>query len=425
MKKYLLLIGALLLIPISVNADNKATIKLTTSNQTINVNDTINVTVNIESPTPIGYYEYTLDYNKNKLKLTSGNSYNVNRAINNSTTNIKKTFKFKVLEEGTSKVNVKSYVITNYKEDKNIEVQITPVTITTSNNSSNYSNNNYLSKLEVEGYELSPSFNKEIENYKVQVEKNTKQINVIAETEDKDATLTGDGKFEITSKEKEIELTVTSKQGEKRTYKITIEEGKKEAIKITISDKTYTILDTIDKKLIPKNYKEKKITFDKNEITALYNEKTNYTLIALKDEEGNISLYIYDEEEKKYTLYQEFTFDNLTFIPLESEEELKNYQKEKITIKETEITCYKLNENSNYCVIYGMNAATGEKGWYTYNIEENTLQKNNFEINEYYEDKIKNSEVLIYILAGTTLLFGITVIALAIKYGQKKNKNTK
>ena len=41
---------------------------------------------------------------------------------------------------------------------------------------------------------------------------------------------------------------------------------------------------------------------------------------------------------------------------------------------------------------------------------------------KYYEEKIKNSEVLIYILAGTTLIFGITVITLAIKANQKKRK---
>lgn len=421
MKKYLLLIALLLIFPLKVNAIEDASIILTTSNKNINVNDTINITVNIKSPIPIGYYEYTLDYNKNKLKLISGTAYNVNRAVNDSTTTITKTFKFQVIDEGTSNVNVKSYVITNYKEDKNIEAKATPITITTNNNS-NYSNNNYLSKLEIEGYKLSPEFKKETENYTVEVDKGTKQINVIAETEDKDAKLTGDGKFEITAKEKEIELTVTSKQGEKRTYKITIQETKREKVQIEINGKTYTVIDITDKKIIPKNYESKKIKLNNIEIIALYNKNTNYTLIGVKDEKNNIELYIYEPENKKYTLYQEFTFDNITFIPLETEEKLKNYQKEKITIKETEITCYKLNQESKYCIIYGMNSATGEKGWYTYNIDENTLQKNDFEVNNYYEDKIKNTETLIYILTGTTLFFGITVIALAIKYSQRKNK---
>ena len=67
-----------------------------------------------------------------------------------------------------------------------------------------------------------------------------------------------------------------------------------------------------------------------------------------------------------------------------------------------------------------MNLKTGEKGWYSYNKKEETIQKYNTDIEDYYKEKIQNTKVLIYILSGTTLIFGISTIVLAIKRNKRK-----
>ena len=67
-----------------------------------------------------------------------------------------------------------------------------------------------------------------------------------------------------------------------------------------------------------------------------------------------------------------------------------------------------------------MNLNTGEKGWYSYNNKEDTIQKYNTDITAYYDEKINSTKILIYILAGTTLVFGISTIVLAIKKSKRK-----
>lgn len=86
-----------------------------------------------------------------------------------------------------------------------------------------------------------------------------------------------------------------------------------------------------------------------------------------------------------------------------------------------QVDCYKLSENSEYCLIYGMNSNTGEEGWYSYYEKDNTIQKYNDGIDEYYENEIKDLQFLIYILGGTIIFFGILVIIFTIKLNQKKN----
>lgn len=424
MKKYLLFIIGLLLIPFAVNAAN-ANISLEASDTSISNGDSVTVDVNVSSSSNLSYYEYTLDYDDSVLKLVRGNDYIVDRANNNSTKKFTNSFKFRALATGTSKITVKSYAVLDTK-DNNLNVNVDPVTIKVSNSSSsnNNSGSTYLSSLEIEGYSLSPKFSKTTTNYSVDIEDDISEVNVLAETEDADATLKGNGKISVVSGTNQIKLTVTN-DGEERTYTINVNLDDANPITVTIDDKTYTVVKNSAELKAPKGFEEKEITIDGQKVKALYNEKLDITLVGLKDEDGNIELYIYNESNNSYTPYVELTFDSISFYPLSLEEELPNYSKYTVTINDVDIECYKLSSDSKFAIIYGVNTETGEKGWYSYNEDENTLQKYNSEIDDYYQDKIQNTQVLIYILAGTTLLFGIIVIILAVKLNQKKSKKIK
>ena len=107
---------------------------------------------------------------------------------------------------------------------------------------------------------------------------------------------------------------------------------------------------------------------------------------------------------------------------MKTDEVLKGYQKSTVTIDESEIDCLKLSGNSEFSLIYGMNAKNGDKGWYQYESISNTLQKYNDEIDSYYKDRDKSTRILIYILAGTSLFFGILVIVLAAKLSHRKKR---
>lgn len=424
MKKYLFLISLFLLMPSIVYANNSATIDITSSKENVSVGDTITTTVTINSDTPIGYYSYTLDYNPNKLKLLSASSYIVDSPNNNNTKKIKKDFKLKVIDKGTSKISVKSYAITSFSDENKINVKINPVTINTEGLISTYSNNNYLSTLKIDNYKLNPTFNKKTLNYKLNLNSDIEKINIVAKAESDKASVTGDGEISLLEGENKVEITVTSESGKEKIYTILITVKDENPIKVKINDKEYTLVKNISALEIPEGYKAVKTKIDSKEVGALYSDITKYTLVGLKDENGNIRLYIYDEENNTYTLYNEIVFNKISFLPLKTNETLEGYQTYNETINKVDLECYKLSSNSDYCIIYGMNINTGEKGWYSYNKKEESIQKYNDELFNVNNEKIKNSKILIYILSATTLIFGITTITLAIKKTKTKDKKS-
>lgn len=420
MKKYLFLISLFLLMPSIVYANNSATIDITSSKENVSVGDTITTTVTINSDTPIGYYSYTLDYNPNKLKLLSASSYIVDSPNNNNTKKIKKDFKLKVIDKGTSKISVKSYAITSFSDENKINVKINPVAISTEGLISTYSNNNYLSTLKIDNYKLNPTFNKKTLNYKLNLNSDIEKINIVAKAESDKASVTGDGEISLLEGENKVEITVTSESGKEKIYTILITVKDENPIKVKINDKEYTLVKNISALEIPEGYKAVKIKIDSKEVGALYSDITKYTLVGLKDENGNIRLYIYDEENNTYAPYNEIVFNKISFLPLKTNETLEGYQTYNETINKVDLECYKLSSNSDYCIIYGMNINTGEKGWYSYNKKEESIQKYNNELFNVNNEKIKNSKILIYILSATTLIFGITTITLAIKKTKTK-----
>lgn len=421
MKKYFILLVSLLIIPCTVNATS-ATIDLEANNSKVKTGNSVTVDVTINSTSNIGYYEYTLDYNNNYLKLVKGNNYTVDRP-NNTTKKVTKSFKFRTLKAGNSKVSVKTYAILDSK-DKNISTKVNPVTINISGtNNSDNSGSTYLTSLEIDDYNLSPEFNKTTTNYSVNIDDDISSVNISAETEDPSAVLKGDGKISLVSGINKVILTV-SNDDEEKTYTININLKDSNPIKVTIDNKEYIVVKNAKDLKAPKGFIEKEITIDGQKVVALYNDLLDLTLVGLQNKDGDIKLYIYDDETNSYSPYIVLNFDEVSFYPLIPKDMPENYSKYTITINDTYLDCYKLKSDSKFAILYGINTETGEEGWYSYNEDENTLQKYNTDIDKFYQDKIRNTQVLIYILAGTTLFFGIIVIVLAIKLNQKKQKKT-
>lgn len=419
MKKYLfIIITFLLLTPIAIYADD-STISISSSKTVVKTGDTFTVDVDISCQKAIGYYEYTLDYDHNKLKLTSGSSYNVDKTNDKDTKKVSKSFKFKVLKEGTSEITVKAYAVTDIN-DNYFNTKVNPVTIKTGTETTK--SNNYLSNLEVEGYKFSPMFNKKNNDYKLIIDKIVEKVNIIAEAEDENSRVTGDGVVSLNPGDNKIKIKVSDENGKQNIYTIQITVKDKNPIKVTIEGKEYTIIKDAKVLKAPDNYIVKEITINGQDITALYNKTTKYTLVGLKDKNNNIELYIYNENNDSYILYKELKFDESSFILLSTNDIPEGYSKYIVTINDNDLDCYKLNSYSDFCLIYGINTKTGYEGWYSYNEKENTLQVYNKDIDNYYQKEIKDTQILIYILGGTSLLFGITVIILASKLSRRKRK---
>lgn len=84
------------------------------------------------------------------------------------------------------------------------------------------SSNNYLSNLTVTPGELTPEFNKETNEYNVNVNNSTKSITITATAEHPKASVTGDGIKTINVGEQTFDVTVTAENGDPKTYKVKV-----------------------------------------------------------------------------------------------------------------------------------------------------------------------------------------------------------
>ena len=83
------------------------------------------------------------------------------------------------------------------------------------------SSNNYLQSIEVEGYEISPEFDKQTIDYTIK-DVDKEYIEISATAEDSRAIVTGTGKIELKPGENEIIISVKAENGVERAYVLKI-----------------------------------------------------------------------------------------------------------------------------------------------------------------------------------------------------------
>ncbi len=274
------------------------------------------------------------------------------------------------------------------------------------------STNNMLKSLSVEGYEISPKFDKDVNEYSVTVPSTVETIKISAKKADSYASIDGTGEKTVEEGVNTFEIVVTSETGVSNTYKLTVNVEDQNPIEVKVNGKTYTVVKVAKNLVKPDLFDETTVKIGEFDIPAFKNEVSGYTLVGLKDTEGNIELYIYKDAE--YTKYNEFKSDSLPIIILKMEKVPENYIKTNITINEQKYNVYKL-KGDNKVLLYGLNMATGKKNYYTYDKEEKTLQI--FDIEEYNKE-LKDVKTNTYIILGLSvlvLLLFILVILFASK----------
>lgn len=236
-----------------------------------------------------------------------------------------------------------------------------------------YSKNNYLNSLSIDDYELSPIFDKETSEYKVELEPGTEKINIKASLEDKKASLKGTGEVELTEGVNTINIVVTAENGNERTYKIVATVPEKDPINIKINDKKYTVVKKRELIGNKDGYEESSVKIESFDIPSLYNDVTKVTLVGVKDENGNIMLVSYDSKTGEYALYNEFTFDLMNLYIYKNNN--SDYEEVSLKINGVETIGYKLEGISDYYLVYATNTLTGYEGYYLYDSKENSVQR--------------------------------------------------
>lgn len=408
---------------LQVNASS-GTISVTSSASTVVVGNTFKVTVKISSSAALGSWQYTISYDSNKVKLQSGTS-NVVDYGDGTTKSKSYTYTFKALSSGSTNITVKSYRA--YAWDESLMTLTagskTVKLITQDDLIASYSKDNTLKSITVDGYELTPTFNAETLEYTVSVPSNIEKITLNAEVNDKSATLTGTGEKEVSEGDNIFELLVTAENGSQRKYKINVKVEDPNPITIETTDgKTGTIVKRASTLTKPNTFNETTIKINGEEIPAFISDITKLTLVGIKIEgEEEISLYIYDEGNNIYTPYIELTFNNIIIYPKEYSEYPQNYQKYEIELNGEKLTGYKIDKNSDFFLIYGLNIETGEENIYKIDTKENTISRYTDEETIYLNGTIKNLQFIIIVLGAESVLLLIILICVLIS----KNKSKK
>ncbi|MDD6879251.1 MAG: cadherin-like beta sandwich domain-containing protein [bacterium] len=428
--KLLLFLG--FFIPVFVNAASGS--YSITANSNVEVGDAFSVKFTISS-NRLFYWQSYITYDTSKLTLISG-STNFQGESDDATkgqSSVSQTLKFKAKATGTAwiaiapgdmgnNINTDSQEISFSKKTKNISINEKKVV--------NYSSDNNLKSLQVEGYDLSPSFSKDTKEYNVTLPNNVSSINIKATTNDSKAKVSGIGNIKVTEGTNKIVISVKAENGNTKEYIINATVKELDPIEVQVDGKKYTVIRKKEQlPSVSSTYQYSTSTINNVEVPSLTSEITKYTLVGLKDENSNTNLYIYFKSNNSFTLYKEQTFNKLTIIPIDKEtKNIPNgYKKSTITINEIEVKAY-LKDN-NYPLFYGLNIETGKENIYSYDKEENTIQiykqdvtnSNNY-LAKTSQDNQKLYIYVITLLGGILVLTYLVILANLIKKA-KKNKN--
>ena len=280
------------------------------------------------------------------------------------------------------------------------------------------STNNYLKSLSVEGAIISPEFNKDTLDYTVQFEPGTEKIVINAEKEDGYASLSGTGEQTVVEGENKFDINVTSETWSTRTYHLTVVVKEYAPIIVKVNGKEYSIVRKAQELTKPESFTETTVQIGEETVPAFYNEVTKKTLVGLKDEDGKVLLYEYNDG--KYSRYYEFNFKQITLNVIRMDTKLlpKGYSKYTEKVGEEELEVYKYSKNSKYAIVYALDVTTGEKKLYQIDLKNNSVQVFNDELIKALEDNNKKS-LLVFAIAGGVIFLEFLIIVASRKKRKK------
>lgn len=421
MKRILILFSfiCMVILPFQVNAAS-ANISVSGSS-TAMVGSTVTVNVNLSSSTPMGSWQFLVNYDSSMLQLSSGNVRVADyTSVSGGEKSKSYTLKFKTLKSGTTKVSVGSYVVYAYDES---EMSVTGGSksikiMSQAELEATYSKNNNLSSIKVDDYELTPAFDKNTTDYKVTVPSNVEKVNVSATAEDRKSKISGTGEIEVAEGENKVELIVTAENGSTKKYNVVINVEDDNPIQVEVDKKKYSVVKRASSLTKPDLFEETKVKIGEVEVPGFINQTSKITLVGLKDDGGNISLFIY--KNNKYQKFNEIKSDSLSIIFTEMKNVPTNYKKTTTKINDQDVVAYKLS-GEKLLLVYGINLATGKENYYTYDTSLKTLQI--FDKDK-YEARIKEEKTnkyIIYAMSGL-VLFTIIFLILIISKNSKLKK---
>ena len=428
-KIFLLGVISLLVLPSMVSAAS-GSIRVTGTSSAV-VGNRVTITVTLSSSTAIGGWEMALNYDKSYLQLVSSTAESGGTKMIGYTATadgVKSksfTFVFKTLKTGSTRVSVSSYLayamdeteISLTSSSKNISI------ITQEQLEASYSKDNNLKDLTVtvgeETYEISPEFDRDTLEYTVTVPTGTTLVNVSATRNDSTASVDGDGEIEVTEGLNTVPIVVTAQNGDEKTYTLIINVEDQNPIHVTIDGNNYTVVKSDTLLTAPTTFTATTVAIDGFDIPAFVNDAIGYTLVGLKDDAGNISLYRYQNGE--YSLYNELTSKSYTLVPVAFDAEL-DYIKTTVEINGATVDAYKYSEDSNLYIIHAINLETNEEDLYLYDPESGAAILFDESFIQDTNETIQYYTYVIIAFAGALFLMLILIFVLLHSTKKKQKK---
>lgn len=399
------LIGIMLFMGIDKAYAYTYTITASSSNVTVGSN----VTVTLKTNDVMGFYQVTSSNNAILAgsygdAIESGGYYT-------------KTFTFTAKSAGTAKIIVSptSSGLNVYSTEAALGSISVPITVSAKYVpqqiyiNRTYSDNNNLSKLGIDGYELTPGFNKSTLDYTIELIPGTEKIKVTATAESNVARIRGTGDILVTDGMNTINVKVIAENGNEKTYVIRAHMDEKDPIIVKIDGEEYTVVKKREYIKKIDGYTEGTVKINDFDIPTLHSDITGYTLVGLKDSNGEIKLYLYISESNEYKNYIELSFDKIGLLILEDEN--SKYEKTSLKIGDSNLNAYKYGNSTEYYLLYGANTTTGNTGYYLYDSVENTVQRFN---TDEITNLSKQRDKLIIIVKLLSILFVISLLSLTV-----------
>lgn len=415
----LLLCSLLLLFPLTAAAE--ATAVLGFSASTIQIGDTLTVTVKFSDTDSVGGVEATLSYDDSLLEFVSGNDANGAggsvRIVGWSTQatavqSLSYALTFKAKAAGSALIRVEESAV--YSFDSKLVGNPTAgarVTITTKET---LSGNADLSALRLSTGKLSPAFSPSVTSYSVSVPNNISSLTISATAADNKAKVAVSGNAALQVGSNKRVITVTAQNGATKTYTVVINRQKADtttkppvttatvppttagttettgttspanpdALYVELGDTTYRIADSLAGISLPEGWTVTDYRYYGNAIQAAEGPADGRLLFWLTDtadEEQNGAFFLYDTFTGQFHPYISVAVDGGRYLllqPKEGDEAPAGCVAGTTDIggQTMAVWRWEAEELADFCLIYAINP-TGEAGLYRYDLVEGTLQR--------------------------------------------------
>ncbi|WP_352397857.1 cadherin-like beta sandwich domain-containing protein [[Clostridium] aminophilum] len=367
------------------------------------VGDTFNVNVKITSTDgTLGSSKMMLKYDSSVIEFQGGSNASggagaVKLSGNVDSTNAKSVtyqLKFKALSEGSTTIKVDDYEVYD-ANSKNVDVsKVGKSSIRVKKGSGSTSGKTALKTLKVSSGSLSPAFSPDITSYTVNVGEDVTDFTVNAEAEDSSSKVHITGDTILKDGVNTVECEVSSPDGAStRKYIITVNKGAAATAssgdktasavlsseKATVDSTEYTVAQSFDSKLIPAGFEEGSVEYKSASIMCAKTE--SLCLLYLVDAAGTGNFYIYDPQTDAFSPFVTINVTEKSIVVLTPDDTVaipKGFSQTTIQLNGNyEVVGWTPDSgesSSDYCLVYGMNSA-GEKGLYSYDLSEKTMQR--------------------------------------------------